>query len=133
MKVLILLALVIPLFSSTKLRVRLPSLPPLLSELNEITEKILAHGLNNRGFRTKNNKKIKPSTTAPTVPIKITTTTTSTTTTTTTSTATNTEEIERAVQSSKLVSLVTSFLKNMKDSNVSTLGFPSYLLTNLLY
>ena len=109
MKLLILLVL-IPLFSSTKIRVRLPSLPPVLSEIREIKEKFIAQGLNNIGLRI-NNKMIR----------KTPTTTTSTTTTTTTTpepTTTNKTQKRReqiGVESKKLVSLITSHLNDVRD------------------
>ena len=133
MKIPILLVLLIPLFSSTKLRLRLPSLPPVLSELREIKEKFFAHGLNNIKFRSNINNKITPSTTAQTT--TPTTTITTTTTPTTTTKKTNTGRKEMAVQSKKLVSLVRSFVKDMRDKTKdSKLVFPSfgYLLTNLV-
>ena len=125
MKLLILLVL-IPLFSSTKIRVRLPSLPPVLSEIREIKEKIIAQGLNNIGLRI-NNKMIR----------KTPTTTTSTTTTTTTTpkpTTTNKTQKRReqiGVESKKLVSLITSLLKDMRDKTKDSSPL-SYLMTNLV-
>lgn len=159
MKVPILLALIIPLFSysklniqlptlppllpSIKLRVRLPTLPPLppiISEIKEFKEKIIA-GLKKRKFRSDN---IAETTTAETIPtkiktttkIKITTTTTTTTSTTTTTTSTllasttnsTTDRIQLAIQSKKLVSLVISLIKDMKENtNDSSWGFQFFL------
>ena len=122
MKLLILLVL-IPLFSSTKIRVRLPSLPPVLSEIREIKEKFIAQGFNNIGLRT-NNKMIR----------KTPTTTTSTTTTTTTTPTTNKTKKRReqiGVESKKLVSLITALLKDMRDKTKDSSPL-SYLMTNLV-
>ena len=135
MKLLILLAL-IPFFSSTKIRIRLP---PVLSELREIKEKFVAHGLNNMNkLRININNKINrktPTTTGPTIPAITTTTTTTTTMKAITTTKPGRKQI--GVESKKLVSLITSFLKEMRgqtedSTGLTQLGFPTFsLMTNL--